>query len=114
MTRAEWNALTKERQNEITTTEAKMNEAQMSKSEYWALSDDLRQAVSEYRGMLRVERVNAELNKHNLAYRIEDVDGNQFCYGGEASGGLPLYNGSSGSKHIFDLVGYKVLQQWAE
>lgn len=58
------------------------------------------------------DRINAEIDKYHMAYKIKDSDGNVFCWGGVAKGGLPWYRGIGGSKHIFDLTGYEVIEKY--
>lgn len=58
-------------------------------------------------------RINKEINKHNIAYKIEDKEGNIFVFAG-LENGFPSYRGNRGSKHIFDLHGYKVIEKYIE
>jgi len=55
-------------------------------------------------------RINKEINSCKMAYKIQDREGNTFCFGG-IENGLPWYRGMRGSKHIFDLTGYEVIEQ---
>ncbi|HNS71738.1 MAG TPA: hypothetical protein PKK07_03380 [bacterium] len=57
------------------------------------------------------ERINKEIDSCKMAYKVKDSEGNIFCFGGIAPGGFPWYRGIGGSKHIFDLTGYEVLEQ---
>jgi hypothetical protein len=42
-------------------------------------------------------------------YKVEDQEGNEFVFAG-IENGHPLYRGNGGSKHIFDIEHYKVIQ----
>lgn len=57
---------------------------------------------------------NALIDKYKLAYKVKDSEGNTFTWGGVATGGFPWYRGRSGSKHIFNLNGLTIIQQYAE
>lgn len=60
----------------------------------------------------RIERkINKEIDKYNMAYRIEDKDGNQFIFD-KIENDCPLYRSVGGSTHIFSLTGYKVIQKY--
>lgn len=59
------------------------------------------------------ERINNELKKHNMAYKIKDREGNIFVYGGIESN-IPWYRGMRGSKHIDSLIGFEIIQQYCE
>lgn len=54
-------------------------------------------------------RMNREMDRHNMAYKIEDKEGNIFVYSC-IENGHPVYRCNGGSKHIFDLFGYKIIQ----
>lgn len=56
-------------------------------------------------------RMNRLIDKFHMAYKIKDSEGNIFCFAGSENG-FPIYRGIGGSKHIFDLCGYTVLQQY--
>ena len=56
------------------------------------------------------ERINKEIDSCKMAYKIKDFEGNTFCFGGIESG-FPIYRGIGGSKHIFDLAGYEIIEQ---
>lgn len=58
------------------------------------------------------ERINKEIDKCGMAYKIKDSEGNQFVFAGLARGGFPLYRGYGGQTHIFDLTGYKVVEKY--
>ena len=58
------------------------------------------------------ERINREIDSCGMAYKIRDNEGNQFVFAGLARGGIPLYRGKGGQKHIFDLVGYEVVEKY--
>jgi hypothetical protein len=60
----------------------------------------------------RIVRINAELDSVKMAYRVKDVDGNTFAYGG-LEDGFPWYRSVGGSKHIYGMTGYEVIQQYA-
>lgn len=55
---------------------------------------------------------NKLIDKINMAYKIEDSEGNTFVFAGLESG-FPVYRGIGGSKHIFQLNGMKILEQYA-
>lgn len=58
------------------------------------------------------ERINKEINSCGMAYKIKDIEGNQFVFVGLVSGGFPLYRGKGGQKYIFDLIGYEVIEKY--
>ena len=58
------------------------------------------------------ERINKEIDSCGMAYKIKDREGNQFVFAGFASGGFPVYRGNRGQKHIFDLIGYEVIEKY--
>lgn len=58
-------------------------------------------------------RINKEIDMHNMAYKIKDKEGNTFVFGG-IENGFPWYRGSGGSKHIFDLFGYEVIEKYCK
>jgi len=60
----------------------------------------------------RVE-TNRTIDKYHMAYKIKDSEENVFCFGG-IENGFPWYRGIGGSKHIFDLCGYTIIQQYDE
>ena len=55
-------------------------------------------------------RINKEIDECKMAYKIKDTEGNIFCFGG-IENGCPWYRGIGGSKHIFNLTGYEVIEQ---
>lgn len=56
-------------------------------------------------------RINKEIDKCKMAYKLEDNDGNTFVFGG-IENGHPWYRCRGGSKHIFELTGYKILEKY--
>jgi hypothetical protein len=56
-------------------------------------------------------RINSEIDRHNTAYKVSDSEGNTFVFGG-IENGHPWFRGLRGSKHIFDLTGYTVIQKY--
>ena len=58
------------------------------------------------------ERINKEIDSCGMAYKVKDSEGNQFVFAGIANGGFPLYRGARGQKHIFDLIGYEVVEKY--
>lgn len=56
-------------------------------------------------------RINKEINSCKMAYKIKDVEGNVFCFGG-IENGCSWYRGMGGSKHIFDLQGYEIIEKY--
>jgi len=59
------------------------------------------------------ERINNEIDACKMAYKIQDNEGNRFVFGG-IENGFPWYRTRGGSKHIFDLNGYEVLEQYCK
>jgi hypothetical protein len=59
------------------------------------------------------ERINKEIDKCKMAYKIQDIEGNTFVFGG-IENGCAWYRGIGGSKHIDSLIGYRVMQQHCE
>ena len=60
----------------------------------------------------RIEkRINKEIDMCGMAYKIKDKEGNQFVFAG-LENGFPLYSGKRGQKHIFDLIGYEVIEKY--
>lgn len=57
------------------------------------------------------ERINREIDSCEMAYKIKDREGNQFVFAG-IENGFPVYRGIGGSTHIFDLIGYEVLEKY--
>lgn len=58
-------------------------------------------------------RTNKLIDTFHMAYKIKDSEDNIFVFGGTENG-FPFYRGVGGSKHIFDLCGYTVIQEYAE
>lgn len=62
-----------------------------------------------------IEELKKRINKKNdscgMAYKIKDIEGNQFVSAG-IENGFPLYRGRGGQKHIFDLVGYEIIEKY--
>lgn len=58
-------------------------------------------------------RINKEIDSCNMAYKIKDYEGNTFVFGG-IENGFPWYRGNGGSKHIFDLQGYEVIEKYIQ
>jgi hypothetical protein len=58
-------------------------------------------------------RINKEIDSCKMAYKIKDSEGNIFVFGC-LQNGFPLYRGIGGSKHIFDLQGYEIIQKYCE
>ena len=56
------------------------------------------------------ERINREIDSCGMAYKIKDREGNQFVFAG-LENGFPVYRCRGGRKHIFDLVGYEVIEK---
>ncbi len=68
--------------------------------------------INERDEQRRIE-TNKLIDKFQIAYKLEDSDGNTFCFGGIESG-FPWYRGRGGSKHIFNICGYTVIQKYDE
>lgn len=65
-----------------------------------------------YKNNKEVEtKINKEIDSCNMAYKIMDSEGNTFIFSG-IENGFPLYRGNKGSKHIFDLQGYTVIEKY--
>lgn len=58
------------------------------------------------------ERINKEIDRCGMAYKIKDNEGNQFVFAGLARGGFPLYRGKGGQTHIFNLTGYEIIEKY--
>jgi hypothetical protein len=58
-------------------------------------------------------RINGELKRCNMPYKLRDREGNAFTYG-YIENGFAVYRGKRGSKHIFDARGYEVVQQYCK
>jgi hypothetical protein len=56
-------------------------------------------------------RINKEIDNCNMAYKIKDSEGNIFVFGG-IENGFPWYRGIGGSKYIFELTGYEVIEKY--
>lgn len=46
-----------------------------------------------------------------MAYKLKDIYGNTFVFDG-IENGCAWYRGTRGSKHIFNLNGYKVIEKY--
>ena len=84
----------------------------MTRAEYNAMSAEQKIQMRADRERKRINRINAELKAYKMAYMVKDFDGNTFTYEG-LSNGFPSYRGVSCSKHIFDMSGLTVMQQYA-
>jgi len=58
-------------------------------------------------------KINKEIGSCEMAYKIMDEDGNTFFFSG-LENGFPAYRTMGGSKHIFDLQGYEVIQKFCK
>jgi hypothetical protein len=58
-------------------------------------------------------RINNEIDACKMAYKVEDREGNTFVFS-RIENDCPLYRGRGGSKHIFDLNGYEVLEKYCK
>lgn len=58
-------------------------------------------------------RINKEIDRCKMAYKLKDIDGNTFVFGG-IENGCAWYRGRGGSKHIFNLDGYEVIEQYCK
>lgn len=56
-------------------------------------------------------RINKEIDRCNMAYKIKDSEGNVFVFGG-IENGHPWYRTSGGSTHIFQLDGHKIIEKY--
>ena len=57
------------------------------------------------------KRINKEIDSCGMAYKIKDREGNQFVFAG-LENGFPVYRCRGGKTHIFDLVGYEVIEKY--
>lgn len=57
-----------------------------------------------------LKRINAEIDKCKMAYKIQDCEGNRFVFAG-IENGFPWFRTLGGCKHIFDLTGYTVIEK---
>lgn len=57
------------------------------------------------------ERINKEIDRCGMAYKIKDKEGNQFVFAG-LENGFPIYRCFGGMTHIFNLVGYEVIEKY--
>ena len=71
---------------------------------------ELRKMIEKNESENRI-RVNNEIDKANMAYKIKDEEGNEFVYAGMESG-HPVYRTASGQKHIFQIDGYEVVEKY--
>lgn len=55
--------------------------------------------------------INKAIDNVDMAYKIKDKEGNIFVFGG-IENGFPWYRGLGGSKHIFQLDGYEVVEKY--
>lgn len=62
--------------------------------------------------MTRAERINREIDCCNMAYKIKDREGNVFVFTELTNGNFPLYRCIGGQTHIFDLIGYEVIEKY--
>lgn len=56
-------------------------------------------------------RVNNEIDKAGMAYKLKDEEGNEFVYAGMENG-YPIYRTASGQKHIFQIDGYEIVEKY--
>ena len=55
------------------------------------------------------KRINSELSKTNMAYKIKDTEGNEFVFAG-LENGFPVYITIGGQKIINELNGYEIIE----
>jgi hypothetical protein len=58
-----------------------------------------------------MEKINNEIDNHNIAYKVKDQSGNEFVYAGLESG-FPVFRTQGGMKHIFDIDKYEVIEKY--
>ena len=58
------------------------------------------------------ERINKEIHSCGMAYKIKDSKGNVFVFVELIRGVIPLYIGKGGRKHIFNLIGYEIIEKY--
>ena len=102
MTREDYTNLTKEQIESIIKPVTREEFRQLTSEEIGK-----RIAVNDF---LNMDRINSEILKNKTAYKVSDSEGNIFVYG-YLENGYPVFRGMGGSKHIFDLNGYTVLEQ---
>jgi len=56
-------------------------------------------------------RINKEIDSCKMAYKIRDLEGNIFVFGG-IENGFSWYRGIGGSKHITDLRGFEIMEKY--
>jgi len=56
------------------------------------------------------ERINSEIDKCKMAYKIKDTEENVFVFS-KIENDAPLYRGIGGSKHIFDMNGFEIIEK---
>ena len=60
----------------------------------------------------RIEtRINGEIDKCKMAYKIKDTEENIFVFS-KIENGSPFYRGIGGSKHIFDMNKFKIIEKY--
>ena len=58
------------------------------------------------------ERINREIDRCGMAYKIKDSKGNEFVFVELIRGVIPLYIGKGGRKHIFNLIDYEIIEKY--
>ena len=56
-------------------------------------------------------RINKEIDRCGMAYKVMDREGNIFVFAG-IENGFSLYSGNGCLKHIFDLQGLEVIEKY--
>jgi len=56
-------------------------------------------------------RINGEIDRFEIAYKIQDEEGNVFVYAGYENN-IPIYRTEGGRKHISELTGYQILNKY--
>lgn len=59
-----------------------------------------------------MKRINSEIDSCGMAYKIKDSEGNIFVFVELIRGVIPLYIGKRGRKHIFNLIGYEIIEKY--
>lgn len=59
-----------------------------------------------------MKRINSEIDSCGMAYKIKDSEGNKYVFVELIRGVIPLYIGKGGRKHIFNLIGYEIIEKY--
>jgi hypothetical protein len=85
----------------------------MTRKQFNKLSSTEIAKIIQERDKTNAIRLNKEIDKCKMAYKVQDTDGNIFVFGG-IENGFPWFRTRGGSKHIFNLCGYSILEKHLE